>query len=272
MKYRKHSELQNSYPKTPETLAQNYTEGNSDDDVVYNGKFPDNFITFSSITVDDKVIGEIKYVDNMDFRFLVKFGENDYWTSRGFYNDLRDALDKNQPYFNKETVTLATVDYQLLNTYWQNMKFVGNIGTNEKDGSGELYAEVTITETLDMRLEMLTHINWLVSDKEDLRPVNTFGKWELYTTNYLGFDEQVIFTSGSITTPVPIGREIDRNAGSSDLRDAIGNVTSSDIPDDREVDRDGGSGDLRDVEEITVTEPVPDDRDTRSFFDYIRGR
>ena len=275
MKYRNHSELQNSYPKEPETVSQNYVDGKSDDDVVYNGKFPDNFITFSSTTVDDKVLGEINFVDNMEFRFIVDFGDNDYWTSRGFYNDLKDALEKNQPYFNKETVTLATVDYQLLTNYWQKEKFNGWVGTVDIDGTGEVYAEVTVTETLNTKMEMLDHINWLVSDKEELRPVSSFGKWETHITDFLGFDEQVIFRSGSengisVDPEINNDRTVDRNSGAGGIdTDRDGVITGSDVPDGREVDRNTGSGGITDREDAIESN---EDSDRRNSSNYFRSR
>jgi len=240
MKYRKHSELQNTYPGTTENIKDSYTE--EDSQVKYTGNYSDNFVNFEIIPVTDINPGEINIADDTEFRFIVKFegsedSDDEYWTSPSFLEDLRDSLEKKQPYFNRETVTLLTVDYQHLMKYWLNSEFVGTLG---KDG--ELYAEVRITETIDTKKEMLKHINWMVSSKktdENLRRVNTFGEWELYTTDQLGFTtEQFTPGTGKIDTSEledkpEEDRSVDRTIGSGGIRESESNITGSSVPDGR---------------------------------------
>ncbi len=260
MKYRKHSELQNTYPSTPEDISKKYSEENSQ--IKYSGKFPDNFINFEIISVTDINPGNINISEGTSFRFIVRFDGNDddggeYWTSPSFLDDLRDSLEKDQPYFNRETVSLLVVDYQHLKNYWLNPKFVGEVGIK-----GELYAEVRITETIDTKQEMLKHIDWMVTPEQPddtLRIVETFGSWELYTSPQLGFTpEQFTPGTGSIQPTgeddVVSTRSVDRNAGSGDIRDSDSDITGSSVPIDRQVDRNTGSGDIRDsVGETTST-------------------
>ena len=192
MKYTKLEDLQNTYPGTRLTVNQSYSKLNGE--IKLQGKYPKNFLTFNIIKVDDPLLGKINVDPDINIRFLIKFidndgiVENDFWTSQGFLDDLRKANQDSNPYFNRELVTVAEVDFQTLRKYWLDPKFVGAIGTKDVDGTGEKYAEVEITETIDTKHEMLVHIDWMVSSKEELRDVETFGDWELRTTNSLGFD------------------------------------------------------------------------------------
>jgi len=278
MKYRDLSEIQNTYPKTPETISQNYKSENGE--VIYSGEFPDNFLTFNIIPINDINFGKLNIAENTTFRFIVNFinGEDDesgqYWTSQPFLDDLRNAIQDDQPYFNRETVTLASVDFDLLHKYWMKPEFAGLVENGEYVFYGEKYAEVTVTETIDTKEEMLKHIEWLVSDSDDeLRKVNTFGSWVVETTSQLGFTPEEYTPSASYLDN-RLGAVDTRNSGAGGLRDPIGITGSAiPIPDGREVDRDTGSGGLRDpIGTVTGSTSTGGRTGARTFFDYIRGR
>ena len=276
MKYRDLSELQNTYPKTPETISQNYKSENGE--VIYNGIFPENFLTFKIISIDDINFGKINIAQDTTFRFIVNFinDEDDevgqYWTSQPFLDDLRKGIQDSQPYFNRETVTLASVDFDLLHKYWMKPEFAGLVKDGEYIFFGEKYAEVSITETIDTKEEMLKHINWLVSDDTELREVKTFGSWVVETTTQLGFTPEEYTPSASYLDN-RLGAVDARNSGAGGLRDAIGGITGSPVPDGRSVDRNAGSGDLRDpIGDITGSTPTDGRTGRTSIYDFLRGR
>lgn len=198
MIYRNPSELQNTYPKDADEISKNYKSVNGD--VIYSGKFPENFLTFEIIPIDDVNFGEINIAADTSFRFIVHFVDSEddnsgeFWTSQSFLDDLRRGIQDSQPYFNRDTVTVARVDFPAINEYWTKSELAGLIADGKYVYYGEKYAEVRITETLDIKKEMLTHIDWLVGNDDLLREVSTFGSWEVETTPQLGFTPEE-FTS-----------------------------------------------------------------------------
>lgn len=271
MKYTKLEDIQNPYPGNRVTVNNSYSTDS--EEIKLTGKYPKNFLTFDIIKIDDSALGKINVDPDISIRFLVKFNDgdsdtsDDFWTSKEFLDDLRQSNLDSNPYFNRERVTVATVDFQTLREYWIKPKFVGKIGTKDVDGFGETYAEVKITETLDDKHEMLLHIDWMVSSKEELRPVPTFGAWDIVTTDKLGFSDEFFtgFTADNPFTPFVGGLNTD-----GVVPDGRGNTLRDGFPinlDDRVpgVDRNGnpvrvvtgslvpdGRGDGRDGEPINL--------------------
>jgi hypothetical protein len=184
MEYKILPELRNTYPTDPENVSQSYTSAN--DIIKYSGKYPDpdinNFITFDVVDYND---GAQLIVDpELTINFIVEFVDGDTierYTSQKLKDDLQAAIEEPNPYFTRRTVTTAVVDLAKLKNYWASQKF----------DIPEKYAEACITDTITTIPDILKHINWIVSvlDVDDeLREVDTFGSWTLYTEQTdLGF-------------------------------------------------------------------------------------
>ena len=273
MEYKPLSELQNTYPGDENSVSGSYTSKN--DTVKFQGIYPDNFLMFEILKLDDINIGEINIAENTNFRFIVKFVNDDgddeegsLWTSQPFLNDLEQLIKDNNPYTNRNTVTTANVDFEVLSRYYLKDELVGLI--NEEGTEyiyyGETYAEVRITETIDTKKDILKHIDWMVSPDPDLRKVDDFGAWIVETTPSLGFLPETDET-GSAYLQERLGAVESRNDGSGGLRDVIGNVTGSPVPEGRERDTTTGSGGLREPVISTSTESS-----RGGFFRRIFGR
>ena len=129
------------------------------------------------------------------FEFIVRFmftdGTHEDWTSNKFLNDLQQAQQNNNPFFSRDRVTVAEINYQQLARHCNNPDFL----------EGEDYAEVKITQTIGthrdiaytdsthIKKEILKHISWIVADNSDdelRRPIeDNFGNWELYTSQFV---------------------------------------------------------------------------------------
>lgn len=182
MKYTRLNKLRNTYPSESGNPTKSYTYDNNS--IRYTGLFPTNFIKFSILSLEDIKLGTLKTDPNINFRFLVKFVDGDsseLWTSDVFLRTLHGAIQDNNPYFNKNTVTTAIIDFQLLKQYWKEKKF----------DVPEQYAEVRVLNTINTKEEILKHINWIVSESkkdEELRDVKTFGGWTVELSEQIGFD------------------------------------------------------------------------------------
>ena len=169
--------IRNPYP---DEVGFNPSKHYSSDgtNIKFQGKYPENFLTFENIDVTD--LQSIKTA-NVSFNFIVQLIDGtttELWTSPIFLNELKSEHQSNNPYRTKNTVTVAKVD----------MSFIRGYGTQTKFDIPEQYAEVKITNTVDTKQDVLAHINWLVSSEESLRQVASLGGWNLETTERLGFD------------------------------------------------------------------------------------
>ena len=177
MEYKKLDQLRNTYPSDPENVSQSYTSDNST--ITYTGIYPQNFIKFDIVNFNGINGSQLNVSDILSesVRFIVQFNDGDsaeQWTSAKLKEDLESALAEPNPFFDKLDVTIAIVDLTTLKNYWKSKKF----------DIPEKYAEVRITDTITTIQDVLTHINWIVSVKptdDELREVNTFGAWTLYT-------------------------------------------------------------------------------------------
>lgn len=221
MKYKKLSQLRDIYPaesNNPSNVSAFYT-AEPPNNVKFTGKYPQNFLTFTLAPLDDIDVASIQVVgstttgvstisrpdayldvnDPINFRFIIQFVDNGNiteYTSQAFMQDLRSALSENNPYFTKDKVTIAKVDYGFLRTYWRADEFTIR----------EKYAEVTVLNDIPNSIitieGMITHINWLVSSKspsDELRPIQQLGNFRLNTTRDLGmsFANQVAELDGT---------------------------------------------------------------------------
>lgn len=184
MEYRKLPELRNLYPSDEENISKSFTS--DDSTITYTGIYPENFITFDIVNLNGINGSDINVSDILPstFKFIVQFidGESvEQWTSQKLKDELLAAIAEPNPYFNKLTVTTAVVDLTKLKKYWRSKKF----------DIPERYAEVRITDTLTIVPDFLEHLKWVVDKNvapDDLREVETFGAWSLYTgKNGLGF-------------------------------------------------------------------------------------
>lgn len=179
MEYKRLQELRNLYPSDEETISDSFVSKN--EVITYSGIYPENFIEFSIVSLDDIVLGSLSTDPNISFKFIIEFEENgelEKWTSKPFLDVLQTAIQENNPYFNKDTVVTARVNFDKLKNYWKSPKFE----------ISEAYAEVKILDTIKTKEDIIKHINWIVSSDEDLRPVSDFGKWSLYTSRTVSDD------------------------------------------------------------------------------------
>lgn len=175
MKYITHSEIRDPYPldSNPiDGINQNYIGANGKVELL--GKFKGNSINWNRENVENiQVISE-----EHSFRFILDI-DGILYSSNSFKNDLKDAIEKRNPYFNLETVTVIPLSLQELKTPNQVYEF------------GEKYAEVTINtninsgEDSEVILKTLDHINWLSDENnKELREVTEMGSWTLNTTDF----------------------------------------------------------------------------------------
>jgi len=115
MKYKTLPELRNTYP-----VDENGFEDNSDSftgndtSIKYTGKYPENFITFNSVSISELKLSELTTDGSINFEFIVQFfggTEIDEWTSEPFKRNLELAKLENNPYFAKGRVTVAQIDF-----------------------------------------------------------------------------------------------------------------------------------------------------------------
>jgi hypothetical protein len=180
------------------SLDQAYEEIVPNNTVQFRGKYPQNYINFEIEDITDIKVAGITAHDGapLTFPFIINFAEpngpSDYWTSQQFYDRLQQARTDNNPYFSRDRVSVIYVDFNVLSQYFKKEEF----------NCGERYAEVEIIKTIgrpeieqDIKLEMIRHIQWMISSEENLRPVNAsepsgFGGWNINTTPILGRQHQ----------------------------------------------------------------------------------
>jgi hypothetical protein len=209
--------LRNTYPGDEVTVSDSYqTDAGA---IKYTGKYPQNFIEFQTLALDDIIVAGIAVDTDITFNFIVRFmftnGTTEDWTSDAFLKELQQAQQDNNPFFSRDRVTVAEINYELLEQHCNSEKFL----------NGEDYAEVKITktigihrdipstETIVVKKEILKHIQWIVgSDDELRRPIqDDFGNWELYTSQFvsgslvgtLGFESDIEDTVVPVIPPPP---------------------------------------------------------------------
>mgnify|MGYP000892556203 CR=1 FL=1 len=186
MEYKGLEQIRNKYPVdvTNEDINDSYQkDGNS---IIYTGLYPENFISFEMLSLDDIKLGDLKTDPNIIFKFIIRFinddGSSEDWTSEVFLNSLRQGQLDDNPFFTRDKVVVAEINFSLLHTYHGLAKFA----------DGEAYAEVLVTDTITTKEDILKHINWVVGssvEQEEIRLVETFGAWERQTTEKLGFPD-----------------------------------------------------------------------------------
>ncbi len=173
--------VRNPYPVEIGTdPSDNYTSAGGG--IKLAGKYDQNFLTFEKIAMDDiqTFRGNIK--------FLVQFVDNNQtWTSDGYKQQLQTELDNNNPYINRNTVSVVSISNKFLSEYTDSPKFK----------IGEAYAEMTVTQNFKEIQEILKHIDWMCGSKSNtLRLVSNMGT-EVFTSitdekapDFLGFDHE----------------------------------------------------------------------------------
>ena len=156
------SDLRNKYPNE-RSIEQNYE--NKGSTIEYKGRYTDNSLIF---TVDD--ISELVTVANTSFQLIIKIDDVEY-TSPAFKNILQQSTNSGNPYIQKSSITcLSFSQEELVNAE--------NFIVREK------YAEVNTTRNLQTIEEIIIHIDWLVSKRQDIREISEYGDWDRFTTEY----------------------------------------------------------------------------------------
>jgi hypothetical protein len=173
MKYNTHTDIRDPYPldsNPSDGVNQNY-DGRGGD-FALNGKFKGNSIDWSRQDTNSiQVLSE-----NHKFRFILDI-DGQLYTSQNFLNDLQDAINNKNPYFNLETVAVIPLKLDELRQ------------PNRVYTFGEKYAEVKINSNLNTGdnsvNKIVNHIDWLVSkSNQELRSVREMGDWTLNTTPF----------------------------------------------------------------------------------------
>jgi len=213
MEYKQLNRIRDTYPGNSDDISDSYTSDASN--IQLTGLYPQNFIRFDIVDISNIIVPDIQISPAISFEFIVRFETTpirrsirdgsrisvEEWTSPGFLQKLKSARQENNPYFTKDKITIATVDFNYLSQYWKKSEFKVS----------ELYANVEVTDTISTKEDMLIHINWMVSGQEDLRSVRDFGKWVVSLTDSLGFEysdqidviqrgEPIIITSADRTS------------------------------------------------------------------------
>lgn len=173
--------VRNPYPVEIGTdPSGNYTSAGGG--IKLTGKYDQNFLSFQKIPLDD-----IQTFEG-NIKFLVQFVDsNQTWTSDVYKNQLETELNTNNPYINRNTVSVVSISEDFLSQYVENPKFK----------IGEAYAETTVTQNFKEIQEILKHIDWMTGVKSNtLRSVTNMGS-EVFSSitdeaapDFLGFDHE----------------------------------------------------------------------------------
>lgn len=202
--------IRNPYPSIiGENPVSNYSRSNGS--IKLQGKFKQNSLTFSEypLTGITQTPGS--------YNFIIQFLSGEKYTSAVFYKELELELNVGNPYKTLNSVSTVKVDDKLLANYASLKKF----------DIGERYAEMDISNNINTRDEIITHIDWLVGSGAELRDVTDMGSFTHNPTDDLGFALQ----------PSIDGEELDPNApGSesnigSEIGDTTDPVVTSEQPD-----------------------------------------
>jgi len=200
MKYTPLQELRDIYPTGEENANDAFSvpdppainidqayETTSPTSIQFRGKYPENYINFAKRELTNVKRANFNNSDGspLTFQFIINFadpdGTPDLWTSNTFADRLERASRDDNPYFTLDRVPVVMIPFRQLAGYYTGFK------------CGENYAEVSILRTIGLpddvdivKQEMVRHISWMVSSKEELRPIPEFGQWQINTTATLG--------------------------------------------------------------------------------------
>ena len=143
--------IQNPYPVEIGTDPSSaYTRAGGK--IKLTGKYEENVVLFEDIDVSG-IIGH----NDATFNFLIDFGEGDLHTSKEFKTELEKQHGSVNPYKNKKTVSVVKLPLWDLVAYHKKSKF----------SISEDYAEVNVDDTINTKIDIINHIEWL-SKKETL--------------------------------------------------------------------------------------------------------
>ena len=193
--------LRNPYPdELGIDPSSNYTrEGGN---IRLSGRFEENFLDFANVDVSG-----ITACEGTTFNFLVQFEDGTLHTSPIFLAELQSENSSANPYRNKNTVSVVTIDSNFLIGY--NKFYTFDVP--------EQYAEVKVTNTINNRKDILYHIDWLCgSDSEELRKASDMGSWNVETTEALGFDHSDALDVLNGEEPSKSGGTVGQTVGTSE--------------------------------------------------------
>ncbi len=145
------SYIQNPYPVEIGTDPSSvYTRDGGK--IKLTGKYEENVLHFEDIDVTG-----ITSHENTTFNFLIDFGDGHLHTSEEFKTELEKQYRSANPYKNKLTVSVVELPLGSLEDYHGKTKF----------SIPEDYAEVNVDETINTKIDIINHIEWL-SKKETL--------------------------------------------------------------------------------------------------------
>jgi len=165
--------IRNPYPNIiGENPLSNYTRENGM--IKLTGKYPENFLQFNEYPLDNitQTVGS--------YDFIIQFMDGSLYTSELYYAELELEFGVGNPYRNLQTVATVKVDDTMLSNYHSLDKF----------SIGEQYAEMNMMNTIDTKLDIIKHIDWLSSTGSELRSVHGMGKYQHIQTENLGFTLQ----------------------------------------------------------------------------------
>jgi len=193
--------LRNPYPdELGIDPSSNYTSNGGN--IRLSGRFEENFLDFANVNVSG-----ITECEGTTFNFLVQFEDGTLHTSPIFLAELRSEYSSANPYRNKNTVSVVTVDSNFLTGY----------GSKEIFDIPEQYAEVKVSDTINNKKDILYHINWLCgSDSEELRKASDIGSWNVETTEELGFDHSDALDILNGEEPSKSGGTVGQTVGTSE--------------------------------------------------------
>jgi len=197
--------IRNPYPSIiGENPVSNYSRSNGS--IKLQGKFKQNSLTFSEYPLTG-ITQTGTLANPHSYNFIIQFMDGEKYTSKAFYKELELELNVGNPYKTLNSVATVTVDDTLLSNYASLKKF----------DIGEKYAEMDISNNINTREEIITHIVWLVGSGAELRDATDMGSFTHKPTDDLGFAFQ----------PAIDGEELDPNAAGSEsvIGSEIGNTT-----------------------------------------------
>jgi len=193
--------LRNPYPEELGTdPSSNYTRDGGN--IRLSGKFTENFLEFTDVDLNG-----ITECTGTTFNFLVQFEDGTLHTSPIFLAELRSENSSANPYRNKNTVSVVTLDSSFLTGY----------GSKDVFNTPEQYAEVKVSDTINNIKDILYHIEWLCgSDSEELRKADQIGSWNVETTEELGFDHSDALDVLNGEEPSKSGGTVGQTVGTSE--------------------------------------------------------
>lgn len=206
MKYKLLKEIPNLYPSNSDSINNYYT--NTNGVITYSGIYPENTVMFNRVSISDVDVHDINVSETADkIRFIIKMigdDEPSYWTSQIFKDELLNALVENNPYVTKDTVTIIEIDNVAIRNWKQEQRI-----------EGETDANITVTKTISSIPDILEHIQWLVTSRDDIRITSDFGEWvgfeRITSDNSTNTTNSTETAKTTVEPPVITKPPIDRN-------------------------------------------------------------